>query len=97
MVLEILKSTFFQGSFNFLHDHAPQHNVVGVDGQLGVGQGEADQDDGGGGGGLTSEEQEVSVSTRDLERRERTVSDQILKLFTKLMMNPIPTCRRFAV
>ena len=60
MVLEVLKSTFFQTSFNFLHDHAPKHDVVGVDGQLGVGQGEADQDEGGGGefGGQQKEQEQ---------------------------------------
>ena len=52
-----LQNLNFQSCFNFLHDHAPEDDVLGVDGELGVGlgQGEGDQDQGGGGGRLSSE------------------------------------------
>ena len=55
-----------QHILDILDHHAPQYNVLCVDGQLEVAHGEGDQDQGGVGDSLTSKQQHVRVSTRNL-------------------------------
>ena len=60
---------FLQPSPDLLHDHAAQHDVLGVHGQPGLRlQGEADQDQGAAGDSLPGEQEQARVTTGHLEK-----------------------------
>ena len=60
---------FLQPSPDLLHDHAAQHDVLGVHSQPGLGlQGEDDQDQGAAGDSLPGEQEQARVTTGHLEK-----------------------------